>query len=127
MQDVQKIIEQKQVDIIEHFNAGRISEVANMLTASTRSLPPNSETIIGRETVQTYWQAAYDSGARYIKADIKEIEVFEDRVIEQGEYALHIPQGENAITDTGKFFMIWKREDSDWKIDWDVWNTTSLT
>jgi hypothetical protein len=45
----------------------------------------------------------------------------EDYVIDEGNYYLVF--GKDGVVDKGKYINIWKKEDGDWKILSNIWNT----
>jgi len=46
-----------------------------------------------------------------------------DQIIEIGRYTLY--GANDAQMDAGKYIVIWKQENGDWKLHRDIWNTNT--
>ncbi|PRY08845.1 uncharacterized protein (TIGR02246 family) [Pontibacter ummariensis] len=97
-------------------------EMANLYTKEGMLLPTGSDMIKGREGIRTFWQGAIDMGMKQVKLETVEVEPHENTAIELGKYTL---KGENnQLIDQGKYMVIWKREDKQWKLHKDMWNSS---
>lgn len=104
------------------FAQGDASGVASLYTVHGTLLPPGSEAIRGFEGIRNFWQAVMNMGIKQVKLVSVEVEQLTDTTIEQGQYVL---SGENEQTlDQGKYMVIWKRHQDQWKLDQDMWNTS---
>jgi len=107
------------------YNRGDAAAAAALYTEEAKRLPPNSLMNVGRESIQASYQAAFDAGVGDLQTTLIEISVNGDMAYEVGEYALTIQREEGeAISDNGKFVLIWRRENGAWKRDLVIWNTS---
>lgn len=91
-------------------------------TSDAKIYPPGSESISGNTAIGTFWKAVYESGVKRAKLDTVEAEQTGDQIVEVGNYTLY---GDNdAQLDTGKYIVVWKQENGDWKLHRDIWNTS---
>ena len=104
------------------FNRGDAAGVAALYTEQGQLLPPNADFMIGREAIQAFWQGAMDMGIATAKIEILEVEEHGDTAIEVSTYTLHAQDGTEL--DAGKFIVIWKRVEGEWKLHRDIFNSS---
>ncbi len=109
----------------DHVRLGRPSDIAALYTDEAVLLPPHHEMIKGRESVEGYWRVGLEAGIKDVVLTTVEVDVFGDRIREIGTYTLKVwPAGKAAWEDSGKYLVIWKKqEDGSVKLDADIWNT----
>jgi uncharacterized protein (TIGR02246 family) len=96
--------------------------LAALYTEQGQVLPPNGDFVTGKEAIQGFWQALMDMGIKEAKLEIVEAEGHGDTAIEVSKYAL---QGEGGqVLDRGKYIVIWKQEDGQWKLHRDIFNSS---
>jgi len=107
------------------FKRGDAAAIAALYTEEARVLPPNGLTVVGREAIQNFYQGAIDAcGCDDFQLTTLEVGVVRDLAYEIGEYTSTIqPEEGEAIRDQGKYVAIWKRENGEWKLDVDIWNS----
>lgn len=107
---------------IERFNAGDIAAAAEgVYTRDARVLPPGTPLVRGRENIKAFWQSAAASlGLKRVELSTVELEGHAGGAHEIGRAELTIgPAEEQAV---GKYVVVWKEEDGEWKWDVDIWN-----
>ena len=104
------------------FDAGDAAGVAALYTEEGQLLPPNADFMIGREAIQAFWQGAMDAGIASAKIEILEVEGHGDTAIEVSKYALYAQDG--AELDAGKFIVVWKHVEGEWKLHRDIFNSS---
>ncbi|KPK04105.1 MAG: hypothetical protein AMJ56_18035 [Anaerolineae bacterium SG8_19] len=105
-----------------NFNRGDAAGMADLYTDDGQVLPPNSDFVIGKEAIQAFWQALMDMGIKEAKLDIVEVEEQDDLAVEVSKYTLQGEEGQ--VLDQGKYIVIWKREDGQWKLHRDIFNSS---
>jgi uncharacterized protein (TIGR02246 family) len=105
----------------KHFNQGDAAGVAELYTNDGMLLPTGSDFIQGKEAIRDFWQGAINLGIKEARLDILEVELQGDAAIEVGRYQLKGAGGE--VMDQGKYIVIWKQEQGEWKLYRDIWNT----
>jgi uncharacterized protein (TIGR02246 family) len=104
------------------FKRGDAAGLAALYTEDGQLLPPNSDFMTGREAIQAFWQGAMDMGIKSAQIEIGEVEDHGDTAIEVSKYTL---QGEGGqVLDKGKYIVIWKQEDGQWKLHRDIFNSS---
>ena len=105
------------------FSRGDAAGIAALYTENGQLLPPNSDFITGKTAIQGFWQVLLDMG---LKATLEtvELETHGDTAIEVGKFTL---QGEGGQTvDEGKYLVVWKQADGQWKLHRDIFNSSML-
>lgn len=123
---VRQAIEEANVKFGEAVRMADATTVASFYTEDAILLPPNSEMIQGREGVEAYWAAGMQMGLKDAVLTIVDVIGMGDMVCEIGTYVVTIqPEGQDAFQDSGKYLVIWnKDDDGTWKLHVDIWNTS---
>ena len=104
------------------FKMGDAAGLANLYTENGQVLPPNGGFLTGKDAIQAIWQSILDMGAKEIKLDIVEVEGQGDTAIEVSNYTLYSEDGQEL--DKGKYIVIWKQKDGQWKLHRDIFNSS---
>ena len=107
---------------MDAFGRGDAAGLAALYTEDGQVMPPNSDFVKGRQAVQEFWQAVMDMGIKGAKIETAEVEDHGDTIIEVSTYELQ--DGEGQALDAGKFIVIWKQEDGQWKLHRDIFNSS---
>jgi ketosteroid isomerase-like protein len=116
---MKKIIKEKNNEFTKaHITKDSIAMV-DIFTQDAKVFPPNSDAVIGRPAIAVLT-------SQYLKLDIKEFSeettAFygnEDYLIDEGNYYFRY---DNTI-EKGKYLNVWRKEDGNWKIYTNMWNT----
>jgi len=101
---------------------GDAAGLAALYTENGQVMPPNGDFVTGRQAVQRFWQALMDMGIKEAKLEIIEVEGHGDTAIEVSTFTL---QGEGGqLLDKGKYIVIWKQEEGQWKLHRDIFNSS---
>ena len=119
----QEAIAQANQQFMSAFSQGSASKVAGLYTAGAQLLPANVGPIVGLENIQGFWQAVMDMGIKAARLETVELDVLGETVVEVGKYTLL--GGKEQVLDAGKYLVVWKTEQGQWKLHRDIW-TTSL-
>ena len=121
-QNIRSAIEAGNQKFIQAFQKGDSAAVAALYAANAQVLPPNGEIASGDEPIQKFWQGVMDSGIKAAQLETLEVEAFDDTAYEVGKYTLTGEGGK--IMDRGKYIVIWKRVNGEWKLYRDIWNSS---
>ena len=102
---------------------GDAAGMAALYTRNAQLLPTNSDFVSGSEAIQTFWQGVMDMGIKQAHLETVEAEGMGNTAYEVGKYTLYADEGQ--IVDHGKYVVIWKQEDGQWKLHTDIWNTSA--
>jgi len=104
------------------FAEGDIMALATLYSPTAQLLPPNSPPISGPKAIGAFWEGARQLGIKQVRLKTLELEDLEEMAIEIGTYSL---LGANeTLMDNGKYLVVWKRFDAQWKLHRDIWNTS---
>ncbi len=104
------------------FRRGDAAGLADLYTEHGQLLPTHSEVIEGKHAIQFFWQGVIDMGIKAAKLETMEAEDHGDTAHEVGRYTLEAEGGQ--VLDRGKYVVIWKHEDGQWKLHRDIWNSS---
>jgi uncharacterized protein (TIGR02246 family) len=107
---------------VNTFNKGDAAGLAALYTEEGQLLPPNAETMSGHQAIQAFWQGAMDMGIKSAQIETGEVEAHGETAIEVSRYKLY--GAEDQVLDKGKFIVIWKRENGQWKLHRDIFNSS---
>jgi ketosteroid isomerase-like protein len=103
------------------FADGDAAALSALYTDEGQALPPNEEIATGHEAVQVVWQGVMDSGATEVTLETLEAHSSGEIGYEAGEFT--ILAGDQTV-DEGKYIIIWKLEDGQWKLHRSIWNSS---
>jgi uncharacterized protein (TIGR02246 family) len=101
---------------------GDAAGLAALYTENGQVLPPNSDFVTGRAAIQVFRQAVIDMGIKEAKLEIIEVEGHGDTAIEVSRFTLYGEAGKEL--DKGKYIVIWKQEQGQWKLHRDIFNSS---
>ncbi len=96
--------------------------MGDLYASDAQLFPPNGAVINGNAAITPVWKSAFDSGVKKVTLETTETEKAGDRIIETGRYTLAGADGKPM--DTGKYIVVWKKENGTWKLYRDIWNTS---
>ena len=122
MTEVQSAIGAGVESFMAAFKRGDAAGLAALYTENGQVMPPNGDFVTGKQAVQAFWQAIMDMGIKEAKIEILEVEGHGDTAIEISTFTLRGEGGQKL--DKGKYMVIWKREDGQWKLHRDIFNSS---
>ncbi len=120
--DVSDEITKANKAFMEAFKKGDAHALAMLYTSDAKIFPPNSDVIESREAIQGYWETGLKMGLNDGLLETVSAESYGNVAIEEGRYKLYV--GEGQLADHGKYLVIWKKEDGQWKLYKDIFNTS---
>lgn len=126
MDDIRSAIAAGNAKFMAAFQRGDAAGVAACYTHDGQLLPPNGESLSGTDSIAAFWQGAMAMGIKDAKLETRQVEARGDLAVEVGQYTLTIqPEGAKAMTDIGKYIVVWKDDGGTWKLYLDIWNTNT--
>jgi uncharacterized protein (TIGR02246 family) len=120
---VRAAIEARNKDMSAAFAKGDAAAVAGFYTSNGQLLPPNAAIVSGRDSIQKAWQGFVEAGFSGLDLTTSEVEACGDHADEAGTYRLLGKDG--LVADTGKYIVIWKKENGQWLLHRDIWNSNN--
>ena len=119
--------EEKIRENIRAFSAaymnGDTAAIADFYTSDGKLFPGGRDIIEGHDAILNYWNFPEGSKDRYHKLTPLEIRLFKNYAYDYGYYEGSITDAKGKKTDfTGKYMVVWRKENGDWKILLDIWN-----
>jgi uncharacterized protein (TIGR02246 family) len=113
-------IEAANLKMSDAYSKGDPVAVAACYTSDAKFMEPNKPTLVGRAAILQGVTASMAAGVSDLNLNITEVWGDEDMIVEEGTYAI----GNGEITfDTGKYIVLWKKEDGVWKLHRDIYNS----
>jgi ketosteroid isomerase-like protein len=120
LETVKQIIEANHKAYNENFAKGDTTQFAKHYASDAYIFPSNFPKMGGTDAINTFFCGAYQMGVRNIVLTSDEVMGGPELVVETGAVELFI--ADNISIYKGKFIVIWKQENSDWKMFRDIWN-----
>ena len=108
-------------------NGARFNDLTPLYAEDAILLAPEAPIIKTRPAIVQFWnQAGTALKLRDMSITTEQIEVHGDIAIETGTYRMTLtpPGAPAAVTDQGKFMVVWKRSAGNWQIYRDMFNTS---
>jgi len=107
----------------EHYTSGDYDALANSYTNDGVILPPGADLIKGREAIKQRWILPEAVSVPHHKITPMEINVLGDYAYDIGYYeGRTIRKDGSEVSWKGKYLIVWKKEEGEWKIYADAWN-----
>jgi|TARA_B110000495_G_C23008963_1_gene596529 uncharacterized protein (TIGR02246 family) len=107
---------------MELYASGNAAALAELYTEDAVVLASNQDFVTGKNEIQALMQNLIDSGLKSITLITLEAERFDDTATEMGRYIFENKEGQ--IVDKGKYLVIWKLTDGQWKFHRDMFNSS---
>lgn len=88
-------------------------------------MPPNQPLATGREAIEQFWQSMIGIPEMTLTFQPERIEFSSagDMALDRGTYRFTGKPGGQAVDETGKYLVIWKKVDADWKVAADMFSS----
>lgn len=126
VQAVRSRIEETNAQFMAAVNRGDTSKVAALYTEHAVVLPPNAETVRGRDGAKALFDGMIQQmGVPTLTLSTVDVTEVGDTAYEVGVYTMKLqPPGGNVVNDRGKYVVVWERQgDGSWKLAVDMWNS----
>ena len=107
---------------------GDDAAIAALYSKDAILLPPDNPMMRGADAIEAFWQGVMNMGVRGGKLETLEVEARDDLAYEMGRFELTMqPEGSESTALTGKYVVVWKVEEGNWRMHVDIWNTNGST
>lgn len=105
--------------------AGDLDGIVDAYTEDGKIFPNNRPILEGREALAAYWKPGPDYRTSYHLLTPLEIKVTGDEARDYGTFEGRTvgPEGEETSW-RGKYVVVWKKVDGEWKMYLDIWNAS---
>ena len=107
----------------EYVMSSDYKNIAASYTDDGKIFPDRRDIIGGREKIENYWTLPEGVETPYHKIIPEEITINEDYAYDYGRYEGRTKRKDGSESSwKGKYVIVWKKVDGDWKIYLDIWN-----
>ena len=103
------------------FASGDSAAFINCYTSDACINPPNMPRMCGAQAITAFFNGGRQMGIRNIALNTEEVFGGKDCVVETGTYEMFMEN--NVSGEEGKFIVVWKEENGNWKMFRDIWNS----
>ncbi len=107
---------------VQLFNNGDFAGIGMLYTKEAVAFPPDAAIVKGRQAISAMWK---DLGSKVSDPELNTIEVkrLSPRVVREiGTFKLKT-KAQNPQELSGKYVVIWEKENGGWKLSTDIWNS----
>jgi ketosteroid isomerase-like protein len=105
----------------DELKKGDSAGMASHYASDAWVMPPNSEPV-PQDKIVSVWGGAIRMGVKDLKLTTDDVTGNGDVLGETGKYEMY--GNNNKLLDKGKYVVIWKSENGEWKLYRDIWNTS---
>ncbi|MEM9077686.1 MAG: DUF4440 domain-containing protein [Bacteroidota bacterium] len=115
---------------VQNFSKAYIAKdyetMAQSYTKDGKIFPNNLQIISGRDTIKKWWEDGSGSDVLSHRIVPEEITFIGDNAYDFGYYSGSSKNKEGELSEwKGKYVVVWKKEDGNWKMYLDIWNRVS--
>jgi len=123
---VRKSIEAGNLKFGEAVRKGDAATIASLYTEDATLLPPDSDSIQGRQAIQAFWNGGLQMGIKDAVLTTINVSGAGDYAYEIGKFLLTIQaSGQGPVQQAGKYVVVWKKAaDGTWQLQVDIWNSS---
>lgn len=122
MASVADQVRSRNEQFMEAFRRQDATALAGMYSAEARLFPPGAEMLSGAGRIESFWKDAMHAGLTEAKLETVDVDLIGGyTAVETGRFTMYA--GKNAV-DRGKYVVIWRNEDGQWKLHRDIWNSS---
>lgn len=119
---VKAYLKQEDLRFEEEMSKGDSTALAAHYGSDAIVMPPNSEIVKGSDVVHA-WGGAIRMGVKEFKLNTTDISGEGNFYTETGTFEM-LGAGSKSL-DKGKYLTMWKKDNGNWKIYRDIWNSNS--
>ena len=107
----------------DYVMAGDYENIGAAYTEDAKIFPNNTDIIEGRAKITSYWKPSGEARTVYHKITPSEIKIIGKEAYDYGYYECITRSANGEETSwRGKYVIVWKKIEGDWKIYLDIWN-----
>jgi uncharacterized protein (TIGR02246 family) len=120
-EDVRAAVEAGNKKFLAALSRADAAGLSGLYTTNAQVFPTHSDIVRGKQAIEQFWKGVIDSGVKGAVLKTLEVERRGDTAYEVGTYSMTGEGGK--VVDAGKYVVIWKRQEGQWKLHRDIWNT----
>jgi ketosteroid isomerase-like protein len=112
-------------ELVRLANHAEWEGMSKLYTNDGMIYPPGAPPIMGRNAIATFWRTVSNRGMHSLNLQLVDLEISDDLLIARGKYGMR--DRENEILDIGKFIAIYRKENTEWRLQTDMFNSNLET
>jgi ketosteroid isomerase-like protein len=120
LNEAKATIDQNNKGFVADFAKADSAAIAARYSKDAKLLPDGAPAITGTDKIKGMWGSFARSGMN-LKIDVADVWGNDELLTEEGTYSLTDKAGKQV--DQGKYIVVWKKEDGQWKMFRDIWNS----
>lgn len=97
--------------------------LTSFYTEDAKIFPEKTDIIEGAKAIKKRWTLPEGVKTLLHKVTPREIKIIDDHAYDYGYYVGRTQQKDGSVSSwKGKYVIVWKKVDNDWKIYLDIWN-----
>ena len=101
--------------------AGDATALGALYTEDAWLLPPGGAMVHGRSQIEAFWKSRFDRIAEVNLTTVDVVPLGPDAAREVGK-AVILTTGHLAEEIAGKYMVVWRQVEGEWKLEADMWN-----
>lgn len=119
---MKKTIDEKNMEFAKAFVNGDSAGMVNHYTMDGKIFPPNSELVSGRTAISSLVSVYLKFGIKEFRDETTALYGTEGNLVEEGTFFMG--DGKGNTLDKGKYLCVWRKEEGEWKIYSDIFNSS---
>jgi len=121
-----KIIKNNISAFSKAYMSGDIDALISMYTDDGKIFPNNKKILSGKDELKDYWAVPEDVKILHHKVTPEEIHIENNIAYDYGYYeGKTLTKDNKEVSWHGKYTIVWKKTDGEWKIYLDIWNNVT--
>lgn len=110
----------------EAIATGDVGAITALYARDGYVAPPGADRVQGHEGLEQFWAGLVSFPELDMTIVPAEIQIARagDLAYESGSYTMSFAAGEARAEDHGKYVVVWEKQDADWKVVADVFNSS---
>jgi uncharacterized protein (TIGR02246 family) len=121
--DLQASIAAQNAKFMQAAEKGDAAALAALYTDEAWLLPPGAEMVRGRAAIEEFWASRFQRIAAIELTTTDLAAVSEDGAREVGTSLITLRGQDQRLT--GKYMVVWKLTEGEWKLEADMWNSNT--
>lgn len=110
---------------LQLIRAKDASGIAQLYTEDGAVMPANEKAAVGHESIEQWWSRSMQTPGFDLTFETDQLVVSQggDMALDRGTYRLAATPPGGAIDDSGKYVVVWRKVDGEWKVAVDIFNS----
>jgi len=121
--DIKKDIDKVNQSFMTAITNQDVDALMDHYTSDIIILPAHKAEVKGTEAVRKMWEDSFKYGMGELKVSTTEAIAHGNTATEHGIYEYYTKG--NQLVDNGKYVVYWKKVNNQWKMAWDIWNSSN--